>query len=717
MKRNYLTLTVAIAIAGATACTANAVDIIWDGGNGNWNDFNWNGGQDAFAVFGRTNGLEVGGTEIGTDAYINDGDVSYDPNVFGDFRYKNGGTLNVSGGASFSIFTTDSTADGWWTEFDGDAINLDNASFVRGFTPDNGALSGGAMILGSWRSTDNQRIEVNLANGSSFSNDGQLWFGAPSDNAPGIQSIMTISDSSVDLTGGDNLTLDNDGVLFMDADVVFAYSWNGDTMEPNGEEYAVNFTGPGTFTVDAGGIIAPVQDEFGLWDFNVLGDFGLTQMTYEELYTAGILQANGQPGASGLAFTRYFSTTGSPGADDYTLTSTVPNAPIVWDGGDGNWNDFNWNTGQDAFAVLGRTNGFEFGTAGEIGTDVTIGSGTVTYDPNTFGDFRFRRGGTLTITGGATFKLNTTDDTADGYWTEWDGAELNIDNATFQRGFTPDNGAVSGGALILGSWRSYDGQKIAVNITNGGRLENDGQLWFGAPSDNGAGIEVIMTINDGDLDLTGGDNLTLDNDGALFIDADLLFAYSWNNDANAPNDETYAINFLGPGSITVDTGGIIAPVQDDIGLWDFNVLGGVGTDLLSYEDLWDVGILQALGLSGLDGEVFADYFVTENAPGQENYKLISLLGAVTAPADFNKDGTVDGADFLIWQANFNMSGTPNTGDADGNGVVDGSDFLIWQAAFGSGAASGGGSAAVPEPAGIALLLAAVAGLLARRNRR
>ncbi len=65
---------------------------------------------------------------------------------------------------------------------------------------------------------------------------------------------------------------------------------------------------------------------------------------------------------------------------------------------------------------------------------------------------------------------------------------------------------------------------------------------------------------------------------------------------------------------------------------------------------------------------------------------------VPLQADFDKDGDVDGADFLVWQTNFfTPSGaTPNDGDADQDGDVDGEDFLIWQLEFagGSGASAG-----------------------------
>ncbi len=65
-------------------------------------------------------------------------------------------------------------------------------------------------------------------------------------------------------------------------------------------------------------------------------------------------------------------------------------------------------------------------------------------------------------------------------------------------------------------------------------------------------------------------------------------------------------------------------------------------------------------------------------------------------ADFDENGSVDGDDFLIWQAGFGTSGTgtSNMGDANGDFDIDGDDFLIWQAQFGSASGSGQVAAAV-----------------------
>jgi len=80
---------------------------------------------------------------------------------------------------------------------------------------------------------------------------------------------------------------------------------------------------------------------------------------------------------------------------------------------------------------------------------------------------------------------------------------------------------------------------------------------------------------------------------------------------------------------------------------------------------------------------------------------VHYLGVVEEDADFNGDGLVEAADYVLWRKHSGTSGgaTRSMGDANGDGVVDGSDYDIWYAQFGSSAAASGGEAlAEPFPA-------------------
>src|SRR5690606_33311456 len=62
---------------------------------------------------------------------------------------------------------------------------------------------------------------------------------------------------------------------------------------------------------------------------------------------------------------------------------------------------------------------------------------------------------------------------------------------------------------------------------------------------------------------------------------------------------------------------------------------------------------------------------------------VGYINPPTTAGDFDGDGDVDGADFVVWQTNFPKStgGTLATGDADADGDVDGADFVVWQTNF------------------------------------
>src|SRR5690606_36690830 len=81
---------------------------------------------------------------------------------------------------------------------------------------------------------------------------------------------------------------------------------------------------------------------------------------------------------------------------------------------------------------------------------------------------------------------------------------------------------------------------------------------------------------------------------------------------------------------------------------------------------------------------------------------MAVLQAPSTPGDFNDDGNVDAEDLSRWQSSF---GVDDQADADGDNDSDGADFLIWQRNYQPPAAA---SAAVPEPSVITLLLGGLA---------
>lgn len=88
------------------------------------------------------------------------------------------------------------------------------------------------------------------------------------------------------------------------------------------------------------------------------------------------------------------------------------------------------------------------------------------------------------------------------------------------------------------------------------------------------------------------------------------------------------------------------------------------------------------------------------------------VGPVVPPAhpgDFNEDGSVDGADFVIWQTHFPTQGgaAPGDGDANADGNVDGSDFVVWQTSF-PYSPPAPGTSQVPEPNSLLLIIAGAA---------
>jgi hypothetical protein len=104
------------------------------------------------------------------------------------------------------------------------------------------------------------------------------------------------------------------------------------------------------------------------------------------------------------------------------------------------------------------------------------------------------------------------------------------------------------------------------------------------------------------------------------------------------------------------------------------------------------------------------------------YEPDAVIAHVVAflTGDFNADGAVDAADYVVWRNSLGNA-VPYAGDAadaNRNGIIDLNDYGLWRFHFGEkiGAGSGAILAAVPEPAAIGLFVFVAASVLFGRRR-
>jgi hypothetical protein len=94
-----------------------------------------------------------------------------------------------------------------------------------------------------------------------------------------------------------------------------------------------------------------------------------------------------------------------------------------------------------------------------------------------------------------------------------------------------------------------------------------------------------------------------------------------------------------------------------------------------------------------------------------------VLVADGLPGDYNRDGTVDMSDYVVWRDSVGTSGDV-AADGDEDNLVDARDYDLWRSNFGRTEGSGSGfSAAVPEPGTALISIFSLIALLHSRNRR
>lgn len=305
---------------------------------------------------------------------------------------------------------------------------------------------------------------------------------------------------------------------------------------------------------------------------------------------------------------------------------------------------------QVALSGMTLTGGDVSGSGGAILTTAELSIHRSTITGNAASD----RGGGIHLQSHDEARLNLTDSTLSGNSAGDGGAifmeagtEFNISGSTISGNLA----ARFGGGIFVSSDNSFKVMRFST-ITENTALQDGGGIFLAGSARAG----VYSTIVSGNNDDGAPNNVAasgsgfLNGDGNLFGSGDFtggvddVFSDTPGLGPLANNGGPTKTHALLPGSPAIN-GGIVS-TNNPLPAFDQR---GVGFDRL-------VG-------------------------GQVDIGAIELQ---TLPsADFDSDGDVDGADFLVWQRGF---GTPSAmktdGDADNDSDVDADDLTVWQQSFG-----------------------------------
>jgi hypothetical protein len=221
----------------------------------------------------------------------------------------------------------------------------------------------------------------------------------------------------------------------------------------------------------------------------------------------------------------------------------------------------------------------------------------------------------------------------------------------------------------------FNGNQVVFSATNDGvyRMEVSLQFSGGVFDPAASATTITQLINDNGA-LAEPDNLDWARNGKIYMQED------------GAGNEMFEMNSDGTGFLKIAT-----MFTEPSGVLDVSELVG-----------YQPGSVLLTSIQGSGG-----------TSGAQLSAMISPYAApLPASADFDQNGVVDGADFLILQRGMGAAtnATLADGDANGNGVVDAADLAVWQAQFVAAPI-----AVVPEVSSACLAALALAALVQRRR--
>jgi hypothetical protein len=244
----------------------------------------------------------------------------------------------------------------------------------------------------------------------------------------------------------------------------------------------------------------------------------------------------------------------------------------------------------------------------------------------------------------------------------------------------------------------------------------------GANNDASAGARARFHAGDFDLpaDLPGNfglidvsDRFTpyrKDFSGFTGLALDMKFVSNLTLPYSGPLDVQVGLGFIVPGIGEDESLQVYAPpitLTDTYATYEisFDDLEFVQTGSTLANDLANNAFIKIRFLNTLESEGRGNLYYDE---------IYGVTGAAGVPGDYSDDGVVDAADYTIWRDAFENGGPLLVNEVVTPGEVTLEDYDAWSTRYGSSSAT---SAAVPEPAGLALTAGFIAAAAAMRLRR
>ncbi len=414
--------------------------------------------------------------------------------------------------------------------------------------------------------------------------------------------------------------------------------------------------------------------------------------------------------------------TGTYAAQQLIAVGATPRGIAVLDAdGDGDADIVNTNFGSNNLSLMlnngagvfgapsyfeGGVNGERSLTAGDMNNDGIADLVVGGFNDSAFRVLRGNGNGTFSqmpsaaAAGGQTWELALGDVNGDG----------NLDVVS-------GNGFSENGSVALGAGNGTLGAPVIYNTL----VMGDGG------NSTPTGMDIGDLDGDGDLDWvvspfggtpSAGDWLVLLNDGAG--------SFSFQREINSQSNPAWAMlaDIDNDGDLDLS---LVDEEADHVKIFESeNLIGDMNYD--GGLDLADMaGFHQALADPASYQTMFGPKSVLQgDADGDGDLDFddaagfLALLPPGASFADFNADGTVNGADYEFWRSHFGAtSGIGLQADGNFDGITDAADYVVWRKAniSGLGSSQTAATPAVPEPSTAAICAIALAVATCRILRR